>query len=131
MTKDEVPKHLTRDWIYKHRSEVIVIFGDNLHKKGYGGQAEACRGCTNAYGVPTKRTPCRDESVCYFTDTLYDVFCWNIDISIAEVPRDGRLIYVIPGIGEGHAQMPKRAPKVFEYLMKRLNEEFGYERSTK
>ena len=35
----------------------LFVFGDNLKRIGYGGQAGEARGCLNAIGIPTKVSP--------------------------------------------------------------------------
>lgn len=39
-----------------HNPDKIYVFGDNLIKKGLGGQAQI-RNCPNAFGISTKRFP--------------------------------------------------------------------------
>ena len=95
-------------------------------QRGNEGSAKICRGYPNAYGVPVKRTGCLDERVCHMQDELFDAYIGEIDRAIARVPRDGRPIYIHPRFGIG-LEMHSRAPKCYEYLMKRLKEEFNYE----
>ena len=122
-----IPIHLTAEFIWKH-PEIIFVFDDNILRRGNVGSAKICRGYPNCYGIATKRSDCRDERVCYMNDDLEDVYCRIIEQDIKAVPRDdGRRIYVIPGIGEGYAKLPEKAPKVWEYLQRRLKEEFNYE----
>jgi len=121
----EITKRITRDFVWNNRDKIIFLFGDNLLYKGEKGQA-IIRGLPNAYGIPTKRVPCLDEKVCYLNDNMFELYAAKINQAIEEVPRDGRKIFVIPKIGEGNAEMPKRCPKLYEFLMKRLIEEFNY-----
>lgn len=37
--------------------ETLFVFGDNMMRKGLGGQAAAMRGEPNAVGIPTKELP--------------------------------------------------------------------------
>lgn len=103
------------------------MFGDNLLRAGHYGQSKVCRGFDNCYGIPTIRTLCSDDIICYPTDKMYDFFIGAIERALAKIPRDdGRIIYVIPKIGRGYSKLYIKAPKIYEYLMRRLKEEFDY-----
>ena len=45
---------ITREFVRNH-PDFIFVFGDNLAKKGLGGQAREMRGEPNAVGIATKR----------------------------------------------------------------------------
>jgi hypothetical protein len=47
---------------------ILVIFGDNVRGKGFGGQAGACRDEPNALGIPVKWKP-EKHSAAYFADS--------------------------------------------------------------
>jgi hypothetical protein len=127
-----IPKLITKGLVWNSREHIIYIYGDSILQGGYEsgrGQSKVCRGYPNTYGIPTKRTSCNEQSLCYMHDGLFDIFQGEIERALRRVPRDdSRYIYVIPRIGEGDSQMPKKCPKLFDYLMKRLHEEFGYTR---
>jgi len=59
-------KWITREELQRH-PELIFVFGDNMLRKGFGGQAKEMRGEPNAVGVPVKWRPSRDAGA-YFTD---------------------------------------------------------------
>jgi hypothetical protein len=99
----------------------VFVFGDNLAHMGKGGQAAACRGQPNAFGVPTKKLPSM-RSNAFFTDDELEDNKRAIDQALAFVPMDGRRLVILAGIGEGRAQLAKRAPRTFAYLKRRLDE---------
>lgn len=112
-------KKLTREEVRQTASSHVYIFGDNLMRSGYGGQAAVCRGEPNCFGVPTKKAPFTYISS-YFSDADYEANCKAIRAALALVPRDGRTIVVLEGIGRGLAQLDTRAPKTFQYLQTQL-----------
>ena len=118
-------KWITRACVREHR-DYIFLFGDNLIRRGLGGQAAAMRGEPNVVGMPTKKLPSNSENA-FFTDSelvqnkavIDQAFEHLTHISIA--PEQ---IIVIPadGLGTGRAQLESRAPLTFAYLQKRLAE---------
>jgi hypothetical protein len=103
----------------------VFLFGDNLQRRGNGGQALHMRGEPNAIGVPTKRAPSMHESA-FFSDDDFDANCTAIDAAFALIPADVTLI-VIPsgGLGTGRAQLQQRAPRTWAHLqacLRRLEE---------
>ena len=102
----------------------IFLFGDNLERKGFGGQAAAMRGEPNAVGIPTKKKPSRSPDA-YFTDTEFEQNKFAIDIAfetLAKAISDSTTAIVIPtdGLGSGRAQLRRKAPRTFAYLQSRL-----------
>lgn len=108
-------------------NSAIYIFGDNTMRRGNKDQA-VIRHCDNAYGIVTKKLP--EMSVqAFFTD---DELVENKKIIEADIRNildnyEGKLV-VFPsaGLGTGLAQLNTRAPKTFQYLSKRLYDEFGF-----
>lgn len=100
------------DWIY--------VFGDNLERKGLGGQAKEMRGEPNAYGVATKKTPNRNPNA-YFRDSeFYDnVAIINADFEpILQALVDGKtVVFPEDGIGTGLSDLPNKAPKTHQYIL--------------
>jgi len=47
-------KHITRQML-RAEPGTLWVFGDNLQRKGLGGQAKEMRGEPNAIGIPTKK----------------------------------------------------------------------------
>jgi hypothetical protein len=114
-----IPTKITRDFLRKN-PDIYVVFGDNILCRGYGGQAKECRGMPNAFGVPTKRCPEMDEKISFFRDELFETYAYYIDKAIAEIPK-GKPLYVIPGIGQGLSRMKEKAPKLYKYMIDKLN----------
>ncbi|MGD9630666.1 MAG: hypothetical protein AB7V18_15620 [Pyrinomonadaceae bacterium] len=119
---------------YTTREEVrsnphkLFVFGDNLQRRGLGGQAREMRGEPNAIGIPTKKRPARTPDS-YFTDEEFDDNRAAIDRAFLEIVERllasvGPSILVIPsaGLGTGRAELEQRAPRTFAYLEKKLRE---------
>ena len=56
----------------QNNPDVLYVFGDNLVRKGRGGQAKEMRGHPNAVGVATKNTPGHGERHHYFSDGNFE-----------------------------------------------------------
>ena len=118
-------KFITRDFV-RATSDKLFLFGDNLERKGFGGQAAVMRGEPNAFGIPTKKSPSNAESA-FFRDEEFDLNKASIDEAFARVAvaaNDSYRTIVIPadGLGTGHAELDKRAPRTFAYLQHKLDE---------
>lgn len=96
---------------------VYFIFGDNLAKRGRGGQA-VIRYEPNAVGVPTKKFPSMNPGA-FFTDSEYAHNVKAIDQALKDIPEGARVV-VPDGIGRGMARMLDKAPRTYEYLCQRL-----------
>lgn len=118
-------KFITPQYVRANRDKVF-LFGDNLERRGLGGQAAAMRGEPNAIGIPTKKSPSYKEDA-FFSDDEIAQNKAAIDVAFAHVvnviTETTRLI-VVPsdGLGTGRAQLDRRAPRTFAYLQKRLTE---------
>lgn len=123
--KIERMRYITREYVQANRDK-LFLFGDNLDRRGFGGQAAAMRGEPNAIGIPTKKSPGYKEDA-FFSDAEFEKNEAAIDAAFAEIANAAtesiRLI-VIPsaGLGTGRAQLEKWAPRTFVHLQKLLNE---------
>ena len=101
----------------------LFIFGDNNIKSGKKGQA-IIRDCENAIGIPTKKYP-SFKSDAYYTDDEFDKNRKNIRSAIKNIillANKYETIYLPEnGIGVGLADLPKRAPKTYAYLQKKID----------
>ena len=118
--RGECRKFITRDMLRAERDRLFV-FGDNLKRRGLGGQAGEMRGESNAVGIPTKVRPGRERRD-YFVST---VACRVDFFEAVEGPcrrllghRDGGggIVWPADGIGTGLAQLEQRAPCIFVWL---------------
>ena len=118
-------KWVSRSFVIEHRDH-IFLFGDNLERRGFGGQAAAMRGEPNVVGIPTKKLPSNSKDA-FFTDDEFEQNKAAIDQAfecLARISSAREQIIVIPanGLGTGRAQLESRAPLTFAYLQKRLKE---------
>ena len=122
--KVERMQYITREYVRANRNK-LFLFGDNLERRGFGGQAAAMRGEPNAIGIPTKKSPSyRDDA--FFSDDEFEQNKASIDAAFAEIMNavtDSIRVIVIPsdGLGTGRAQLDRRAPRTFAYLQNRIN----------
>jgi hypothetical protein len=95
----------------------FYVFGDNVQRTGFGGQAAYMRGEPNAIGLATKWSPSMSPHA-FFDDTLD---CKSVvERDLMQVQRlldDGKTV-VVPadGIGTGLSQLPKRDPHLHDFI---------------
>lgn len=101
--------------------DVLYIFGDNLDRKGFGGQAKEMRGEPNSFGIATKRSITHNYPDDYFFDAQEDVI--NIitnefDHLYAYIMASSYKAVVLPldGIGTGLSKLPEYAPNLLKYI---------------
>lgn len=115
--------------IVRHRKDCLFVFGDNEDQVGRGGQA-VIRDEPNAIGIPTKLRPYMNEDA-FYSDEDFDDNKSAIDESIAELHKKlslknetGKkyscLMFPHDGLGTGRSQLPKRAPRTYQYLLSRI-----------
>ncbi len=106
----------------------IFIFGDNNLRYGLGGQA-IIRQEPNTLGIRTKGSPNNNPSSFYSDD--------NYEDNIARISEDKKninkkikegytIVFSDGGYGTGLADLKNKAPKTFDFLNKRLLEEFNF-----
>lgn len=99
--------------------DAIYVFGDNMERRGLGGQAKEMRGEPNAIGVATKVSP-NDHSAAYFYDDNYAVNVRVIanDFRPIFAARDQGKIVILPldGLGTGFSQLPEKAPLTNQFV---------------
>ena len=116
---------ITREQI--QNSDAIWVYGDNLKRAGDGGQAKVCRGLPNTIGIPTKYAP-NNAPFSFFYDLNYEKLTTLIREDIDKVKAcldNGKQVYIFRGIGEGLAQLPLKAPKIYEFLVSEINSLIG------
>ena len=113
---------ITGQEIDANRRNTIYVFGDNVAHRGRGGQAKICRERPNCIGIPTKWGPSNNPQDFFHNQDFYkaqpyiDSAFRQIDNHIAQ----GRNIIFFPGIGEGLAQLPTKAPAIHDYIQKEI-----------
>lgn len=113
----------------KANPEKLYVFGDNMLRRGNAGQAQI-RYCENATGLATKCFPSLDEKS-FFSDEQFENCCEVIRKDIEKIKlryKNGGYTYIVfpeDGLGTGLSQLPKRAPRVYDFLKNILLEEFG------
>jgi hypothetical protein len=112
--------------ILRARPSCLFLFGDNENHAGKKGQA-IIRHEPNAVGITTKKHPFMNEDS-FYNDVDYELNVLAIDQSFADlrnkIESSGMkytsLFIPAAGLGTGLAQLPKRAPKTFVYLLSQL-----------
>lgn len=101
----------------------IYLFGDNVMRKGLGGQAREMRGEPNAIGVVTKHAPGRTEQD-YFDDKDFDyltaMIAFDLRRAFGWTRRGGLVVVPLDGLGTGLAELPQRAPRINVFLEEQI-----------
>lgn len=114
----EYRERITREML-QAEPDTLFVFGDNMVRRGLGGQAKAMRGEPNAVGIPTKRHPTMRYNA-FFTDA--DFNDWWVAAKFEFMRLDyhhmGGLLVVWPrdGIGTGLAKLETAAPKIWNTI---------------
>lgn len=115
---------ITRQFV-KDNPDCVFLFGDNVARVGFGGQAREMRGEPNTIGIVTKKRPAWNDTA-FFTDSEYEENCRLIDNDFERVDaaaKAGKIIVApVYGIGTGRAAMRNHAPETFLYLCRKLQE---------
>lgn len=121
----EVTDHWYSKELLQNNPHKIFVFGDNLQRKGKGGQA-VIRYERNSFGVATKVKP--STSVGSFFDDSNPNHYKAIEddlLELKEIGKDTTLVFPSGGLGNGLSQMHLRCPKLFSYMNTLLLDMFG------
>ena len=103
----------------------LFVFGDNDIGQGKGGQA-VIRGERNAIGIPTKKCPNDMKPSSFYSDVELEKNKAKIRNAINKIynvmQHYDALILPENGLGTGLSDLPKRAPKTYEYLVYKTNQ---------
>jgi len=100
--------------------DVLYLFGDNLLRQGWGGQAAEMRDEPNSCGIATKRYPYTTTNS-YFYDADPDVF--NIIdeefkkvVAMFSAGRFKAIVVPSSGLGTGLSNLQSTAPTLLKYI---------------
>lgn len=106
----------------------IVVYGDNMARRGLGGTAAACRGIRGTVGIPTKQAPARYPSA-YFSDADFDRVRPYIDRPFAllasALTQGYDVCWPTGGIGTHLACLQEKSPRIWAYLERHREQLFG------
>lgn len=103
-------------------ADYVFVYGDNDMHAGKGGQA-VIRDEPNTHGIPTKKMPTNFITKAFYTDAEYEENVKKINDAFEKLLRklvEGSYIGVMfpeDGLGTGLADLPRKAPRTFEYLV--------------
>jgi len=101
--------------------EKVYVFGDNLVKKGKGGQA-IIRDEPNAFGIPTKRLPSMSAQAFFGKNITEEkaAITAAIDELIALRRQGKTIVFPRDGLGSGRARIIQKSPEVAAHLSSEL-----------
>ena len=111
-------KYITREDLQNNPDDLFV-FGDNLKRAGFGGQAKEMRGEPNAVGIPTKISPNMTEDAFlkqyhfgeWYSATRYDLYMLR-----GAMYSGANVIWPMDGIGTGLANLKNNSPKIWKVI---------------
>lgn len=116
--------------LVRSEPDTLFVFGDNTFRTGKGGQA-IIRNEPNTFGVVTKHYPSMSYSS-FFSDDIIsynalmeDIFTLLGYIYYPEYLEYSRIALPYYGLGTGLAQLPNRAPKLYQILLKLVYKDNG------
>ena len=111
--------------LLRSNPDKIYVFGDNLIRKGKGGQA-IIRDEPNAFGIATKRLPSMKENA-FFSDQDDEMQAVAEDLrKLWKLGQTHVIVFPASGIGTGLAQMEKRSFAIWSKICWILKDYFGY-----
>lgn len=125
MTIEITNEFYTVEYLRRHPDKIFV-FGDNLERKGKGGQA-IIRGEPNVFGIVTKRFPSMTEDA-FFCDRLDEIVAIESDLTklfSLSLVRD--IVFPSSGIGTGLSKLKEKSPHIWKHLNERLMFYFQYQ----
>lgn len=108
--------------ICRRYTKIIFVFGDNVQREGYGGQA-IIRDEPNSFGIRTKKAPTTKDWA-YFTDDNLVEFSNLVknDLKhLKELQITNPIAFLSSGYGNGMAELPTRAPQCYDFLRHQIN----------
>lgn len=107
---------------------VLYVYADNAKRTGaHGLLAQDLRDAENAIGVRLKWLPGQAREA-YFTDHDYEECCSMIDEDLVPVEdtleTGGIVVFPSDGIESGGSKLKQVAPRVYEYLIQKLDDLF-------
>ena len=97
----------------------IYVFGDNLTAVGLGGQAAACRGEPNAFGIPTKIAPSNHPDAFLFDvylDRMRMLYQFLFNTLDYHTSIGNTVVWPEDGIGTGLADLPNKSPEIYALI---------------
>lgn len=122
-----IVKRYSREQIMEDPT-TLYVFGDNLERTGYGGQAAAARDCPNAIGIPTlfaPGKPAQPEWISLFRA----VAATELQTLYLHLMSGGDIVWPGDGVGTGIADLQSHCPELLSYInnyVARLMSTFGY-----
>ena len=104
--------------LVKANPHCLFVFGDNLLKKGHGGQA-VIRDFPNTFGIPTKREPNKKDTA-YFSDDEEELSIVKDSIYHLYMIYNSnvfeKIIFPKNGIGTGLSHTKSKSPKIYHLI---------------
>jgi hypothetical protein len=107
---------ITRGDLRKNRGS-FYVFGDNVQRHGFAGQAKEMRGEPNAIGIVTKWVPSMHHRA-FFDDTAACKTLVERDLLRVQQALDRGRTVVVPadGIGTGLSRLSSYAPNLDRFI---------------
>ena len=94
----------------------LYVFGDNVQRKGFSGQAASMRGEPNALGIPTKWFPKLTPKAFFWDhqrDQILPILEPEYQTIISALEAGRTIVWPEDNIGTGLSNLPVYAPKLW------------------
>lgn len=105
-------EHISR-YMLQRETEKLFVFGDNMVRRGMGGQAASMRGEPNAVGIPTKKLPSMGPNAFLDNDDFHDWLEVAVEDFYRLLAHPGVIVWPHAGIGTGRALLRVKAPLIW------------------
>ncbi len=110
----------------KDNPDALFMFGDNMTREGYGGQAAAARDEPNAVGIPTLWAPGQPFSPGEWETDEFDAVMDRITkamLRLYDYAEAGKVV-ILPrdGVGTGIANLQENCPELLKFIQACTND---------
>jgi len=122
----------TRDQVARD-TESVYVFGDNSEDAVSGYVPSTTQACVrmlpNVIGIITK-VDRKWNKHSFFSDDYVEIYKILLEVAIQlihiQIEKGKTIVFPEQGLGTGKAMLKEKAPACWDYLCKRLKEEFNY-----
>lgn len=105
--------------------DALFLFGDNVERSGFGGQAKEMRGEPNAVGIRTKMAPHNAASAFFSEDPeavaeQNEMIAEDFEPVFDHLENGGVVVVPADGLGTGLARLRDFAPSTLNFLAEQI-----------
>lgn len=118
-----IPGHISRTFVQAHQ-DLIFVYGIDVQCSSIAGQPYEFASERNAMSVPTLERYCPSQKI-FFNDGNFTFYANILDDAIDKIAQRAFItkypVIVCPKIGRGCSRMFEIAPRLYAYMIRRLD----------